>query len=128
MYTLPQGRNTSTHNERKRAMAFRPGLHDLYSCDPGHADEQIWGRRSNPLTRRGFLIGSWLAAMSAVLAAAAALAARRYRVRPCRHSGLLQELRGIIGTPPSWCECDIIPGWAPMLPVLGCVIQMRGMR
>ena len=54
-------------------MALRPGLHDLYSCDPGQADEQIWGRRSNPLTRRGFLPDSGLAAIQACFRNCAAL-------------------------------------------------------
>lgn len=45
------------------------GLHELYARDPLAADRLLWGRESNPLTRRGFLKKSALAAMSAVLGA-----------------------------------------------------------
>ena len=47
----------------------RLGIHELYGADPEAADEQLWGRKSDPLTRRGFLKGSGLAAMSAALGA-----------------------------------------------------------
>jgi len=43
------------------------GLHELYTTDPERADELIWGRRADPVSRRGFLKGSGLGAMSAVL-------------------------------------------------------------
>ncbi|MGH8224107.1 MAG: molybdopterin containing oxidoreductase, partial [Woeseiaceae bacterium] len=46
------------------------GLHELYAEDPQRADERLWGRVSDPLTRRGFLRGSGLAAMSAAVGAA----------------------------------------------------------
>ena len=55
-------------------MASRRGLHELYSVDAEHADERLWGRRCDPLTRRGFLHGSGLATMSAVIGAAIMLA------------------------------------------------------
>ncbi len=45
------------------------GLHELYAKDPASADEQIWGRKSDKLSRRGFVRGSGLAAMTAVLGA-----------------------------------------------------------
>ncbi|MDJ0939882.1 MAG: sulfite oxidase [Woeseiaceae bacterium] len=45
------------------------GLHELYGKDPIEADELVWGRKSDPLTRRGFLKGSGLAAMSAAVGA-----------------------------------------------------------
>ncbi|HSD70376.1 MAG TPA: molybdopterin-dependent oxidoreductase, partial [Woeseiaceae bacterium] len=45
------------------------GLHELYAQDPLAADSLLWGRSSDPLTRRGFLKGSGLAAMSAALGA-----------------------------------------------------------
>ena len=45
------------------------GIHELYSTDPVAADEQLWGRRSDPMTRRGFLTKSSLVAMSAAVGA-----------------------------------------------------------
>lgn len=49
-------------------MKRRAGLHALYRADPLRADRQVFGRTSDPLSRRGFLTG--LSAMSAVLGAA----------------------------------------------------------
>ena len=49
--------------ERKR------GIHELYRTDPLAADETLWGRQSDPLTRRGFLTKSSLVAMSAAVGA-----------------------------------------------------------
>lgn len=46
------------------------GIHRLYARNPIAADREIWGRLSDPLSRRGFLRGSGLAAMSAALGAA----------------------------------------------------------
>ena len=43
------------------------GIHELYNDDPVTADELVWGRKSDPLTRRGFLKNSGLAAMSAAV-------------------------------------------------------------
>ena len=40
------------------------GFWELYAKDPEKADAQIWGRKSNPLTRRGFIKKSGLAAMT----------------------------------------------------------------
>jgi DMSO/TMAO reductase YedYZ molybdopterin-dependent catalytic subunit len=45
------------------------GIHELYNEDPIAADELVWGRRSDPLTRRGFLAKGGLAAMSAAVGA-----------------------------------------------------------
>ena len=45
------------------------GIHDLYSEDPVAADDVLWGRKSDPLTRRGFLTKGSLAAMSAAVGA-----------------------------------------------------------
>jgi len=45
------------------------GLHALYANDPQKADDLVWGRQSVPTTRRGFLRGSGLAAMSAAVGA-----------------------------------------------------------
>ena len=48
-----------TRNER--------GIHELYANDPFSADLQLWGRRSDPLTRRGFLKQSGLAALGTAM-------------------------------------------------------------
>ncbi|MEQ5858025.1 sulfite oxidase [Halomonas sp. EF61] len=45
------------------------GLHALYAKDPVDADRKLWGRQVDPVSRRGFLTGSSLLAMSAVLGA-----------------------------------------------------------
>jgi DMSO/TMAO reductase YedYZ molybdopterin-dependent catalytic subunit len=45
----------------------KKGIRELYASDPQRADWLLFGRRSDPLTRRGFLSG--LGAMSAVLGA-----------------------------------------------------------
>lgn len=45
------------------------GIHQLYGENPERADWLLWGRRSDPLSRRGFLKGSGLAAMSAAIGA-----------------------------------------------------------
>lgn len=45
----------------------RIGIHELYAKDPLEADRLLWGRESDPHTRRGFLKKSALAAMSMVL-------------------------------------------------------------
>jgi DMSO/TMAO reductase YedYZ molybdopterin-dependent catalytic subunit len=45
------------------------GLHDIYADDPEKADELVWGRKCDKLSRRGFVKGSGLAAMTAVLGA-----------------------------------------------------------
>lgn len=50
-------------------MHERRGIHELYAHDPDAADQRLWGRRVDPLSRRGFLRGSGLAAMSAALGA-----------------------------------------------------------
>lgn len=45
------------------------GIHEIYGTDPTRADEIVWGRRTDPVTRRGFLRNSGLAAMSAAVGA-----------------------------------------------------------
>lgn len=45
------------------------GIHDLYNDDPIVADELVWSRKSDPLTRRGFLTKGGLAAMSTAVGA-----------------------------------------------------------
>lgn len=51
------------------------GIHELYAADPARADERLWGRKVDPLTRRGFIKGSGLAAMTATLGASIPFAA-----------------------------------------------------
>lgn len=48
-------------------MSKQRGIHDLYNTDAEAADRLLWGRETDPLTRRGFLRGTGLAAMSAAL-------------------------------------------------------------
>ncbi|MGI9232635.1 MAG: molybdopterin-dependent oxidoreductase, partial [Woeseiaceae bacterium] len=50
------------------------GIHELYKADPLAADEMLWGRESSPITRRGFLTKSSVAAMSAAVGASIPLA------------------------------------------------------
>jgi DMSO/TMAO reductase YedYZ molybdopterin-dependent catalytic subunit len=45
------------------------GIHALYTSDPLRADRVLWGQVHDPVSRRGFLKGSGLAAMSAALGA-----------------------------------------------------------
>lgn len=45
------------------------GLHELYRQDPERADRLVWGRRTDPISRRGFLKNSGLLAMSGALGA-----------------------------------------------------------
>jgi DMSO/TMAO reductase YedYZ molybdopterin-dependent catalytic subunit len=50
-------------------MKKEKGLHELYAEDPDLADELVWGRKVTRVSRRGFMKGSGLAAMTAVLGA-----------------------------------------------------------
>lgn len=43
------------------------GIHELYAEDADKADRVLWGRQVEPLTRRGFLGGSGLAAVTAAI-------------------------------------------------------------
>ena len=45
------------------------GIHELYGADPALADDQVWGRKSDPITRRGFLTRGSLIAMSTAVGA-----------------------------------------------------------
>ena len=45
------------------------GLHELYAEDPERADLLLWGRRADPLSRRGFFRRMGLAAMTSALGA-----------------------------------------------------------
>ena len=45
------------------------GIHQLYQEDPELADELIWNRKVDPVSRRGFLRKSGLLAMSTALGA-----------------------------------------------------------
>jgi len=49
--------------------AKKRGIHELYAEDPVAADDLVWGRRTDPVTRRGFLTRSGLIAMSAAVGA-----------------------------------------------------------
>ena len=46
------------------------GLHSLYAEDPIEADRRVFGRESHPVTRRGFLKNSGLAAMATAVGGA----------------------------------------------------------
>lgn len=50
-------------------MKRKCGIHRLYAGDPDRADRELWGRVADPVTRRGFMCGTGLAAMSAALGA-----------------------------------------------------------
>lgn len=43
------------------------GIHDLYAADPEAADQLVWGRRTDPLSRRGFFRRMGLTAMTTAL-------------------------------------------------------------
>ena len=45
------------------------GIHELYAADPVKADELVWGRKVDPISRRGFLTRGGLVAMSAAVGA-----------------------------------------------------------
>nr|MDQ2695204.1 sulfite oxidase [Pseudomonadota bacterium] len=45
------------------------GIHELYAAGPEQADWLVWGRKTDPVSRRGFLRRSGLLAMTAVLGA-----------------------------------------------------------
>lgn len=50
-------------------MGEKKGLHALYAEDAERADELVFGRKTSPVSRRGFLRGSGLAAMTAAVGA-----------------------------------------------------------
>ena len=50
-------------------MKKEKGLHEIYADHPSDADELVWGRKVDRVSRRGFVKGSGLAAMTAVLGA-----------------------------------------------------------
>jgi DMSO/TMAO reductase YedYZ molybdopterin-dependent catalytic subunit len=50
-------------------MSDRKGIHELYASDAAEADRLLWGRKTESVSRRGFLRGSGLAAMSAAIGA-----------------------------------------------------------
>jgi DMSO/TMAO reductase YedYZ molybdopterin-dependent catalytic subunit len=50
-------------------MKSKRGIHGLYAEGPARADRRLWGREADPVSRRGFLRGSGLAAMSAAVGA-----------------------------------------------------------
>ena len=50
-------------------MSKNKGAHELFADDPDKADELVWGRKSDKLSRRGVVKGYGLAAMTALLGA-----------------------------------------------------------
>ncbi len=50
-------------------MSDRKGIHELYAADAAEADRLLWNRRTESVSRRGFLRGSGLAAMTAAVGA-----------------------------------------------------------
>ncbi|MEH6570412.1 MAG: twin-arginine translocation signal domain-containing protein, partial [Halioglobus sp.] len=52
------------------------GIHALYRQNPEEADRQLWGREVDPVSRRGFIKNSGLAAMAAALGATIPFAGR----------------------------------------------------
>ncbi len=50
------------------------GLHELYSEDPVKADKLLWGRTSDPISRRGFIRKAGLASLSMAIGANLAFA------------------------------------------------------
>jgi DMSO/TMAO reductase YedYZ molybdopterin-dependent catalytic subunit len=50
-------------------MKKKIGIHELYAEDASRADRLLWGREADPVTRRGFLRGSGLAAVAAAVGA-----------------------------------------------------------
>lgn len=56
-------------------MSNSRGIHALYRDDPEIADRLVWGRESHPVTRRGFLRGAGLAAMTTAIGASIPYAA-----------------------------------------------------
>ena len=51
-------------NVRRCQVKKTAGLHKLYADDPRAADRLVWGREAHPVSRRGFLRGTGLVAMS----------------------------------------------------------------
>ena len=45
------------------------GIHEIYSKDPINSDEIVWGRKSNAITRRGFIRKAGLSALTTVIGA-----------------------------------------------------------
>lgn len=60
--------DSDNHSSNKSTEAQR-GLHELYREDPISADQQLWGRETDPGSRRGFLKRSGLLAMATALGA-----------------------------------------------------------
>lgn len=50
-------------------MKNKVGIHELYAENADKADELLWDRRTDPVSRRGFLRGGGLAAMTAAVGA-----------------------------------------------------------
>lgn len=52
---------------KKKPLQNPIGIHELYQANPEKADEMLWGRKSNPKTRRGFLKKGALLFMGSIL-------------------------------------------------------------
>ena len=102
------------------------GIHELYADDPIAADSQLWGRRSDPLTRRGFLKQSGLAAIgtaiglqipyarhmpAGLIPAAFASTTEPFRI-PGKHEDLvvLNDRPLNAETPPHLLDDEVTPG------------------
>lgn len=53
----------------KKTKHTSTGIHALYEADPIAADRSLWGRETNTLSRRGFVKGAGLSALSKALGA-----------------------------------------------------------
>lgn len=59
-----------TRAEAEAAVAkIQRGLHELFGADPERADWLLWGRKAEPLSRRGFLRAAGLGCLSSTLRA-----------------------------------------------------------
>ena len=78
------------------------GIHQLYSKHPVAADELLWGRQSDPLSRRGFLQRSSLMTLAAAIGSSIPFA-------PCMPAGLLPAAFAGEAAP------EVIPGKAGLV-------------
>lgn len=54
-------------NKKKSAISSETSIQQLYQQDPIKADQLLWGRQANPISRRGFLSKSSVMALGAAL-------------------------------------------------------------
>jgi len=55
--------------KNKMAKKIERGIHELYAEDPEKADWLVWGRKTDPMTRRGFIKKSGLLVMGTIVGA-----------------------------------------------------------